>query len=958
MTNSKQIEIENKWQKIWEEKKVFEPKIDNSKKKFFITVPYPYGNSALHIGHGRTNTSADIIARYHRLKGENVLFPMGYHISGSPVLAVADSISRGDKKQIKITREAISDYVKNKEEQDKIIKKFSNPYEIANFFTKTIKNSFKSIGLSIDWRRDFTTGDEIYNKFIEWQYKKLNDLNILVQGKYPILYSPSDKNAVGEDDIKDGDTDKVTIQEMHAIFFKMKDENEYLVASTIRPDAIFGATNIWIHPEMEMLKIKFHEKIIIISEKSFCKLEHQFENLKIISKHKGNEFIDKIAIAPIVNRKIPICEATYLDENHGTGIVYSSPADAPADLIAIFDAQKTNKMSKEIKPIPMVDIYDKKGNLIPFENSCYAHDKLIKFNITNQEEHEKLENAKQELYKEEHYSGKLSKICGNYTGLPIKKAKDEIGNIMLKNNQAFILLETSRRAVTRANDEVIVAKLEGQWFLDYSKEETKKKAYELLDNLKYNPTNLKETQKGYLKWVQLRPCARKRGLGTKLPFDKEWIIEPLSDSTIYQMFYLIVNIIKDKNIDPQRLNYDVFDYVMLGKGNLTLISEETGLEKEILGEMREEVKYWKSFDLRYTAPPHMSNHLSFLIYHYALIFDKEYWPKNITVAGLLIKDGAKISKSKGNGIPLIRIKEKYGVDLYRLYIAIASNYDIEMDFKDDDILQLEKKFEKFKELNEKSINKEPKKYHEFSQINKWLISKFYSRTKTYFEMFENLRIREAFVSILYEFLNDITYHERRTSTEETLEVIKFISEDWIKLLTPATPHFCEEMFEKINKDEFASLSKYETETSKYINKEIEEIEEIVENIISLASKQKETKKITNPKKLTIIQAKDEKFNLFNDIKEQLNKTKNIKEILSFLIKKYPNEKKFISKFVPKTLGNGLSTYLEKEKEKKLLNEIKNFLAKEFNTKIEIIDGNSKENTPNTIMPAKPGVIIE
>ncbi len=76
--------------------------------------------------------------------------------------------------------------------------------------------------MGIDWSRKFTTGEPIYNKFIEWQYAKLNELGILTQGKYPILYSPEYENAVGEDDIKDGDTEKVTIQEMTYILFESK----------------------------------------------------------------------------------------------------------------------------------------------------------------------------------------------------------------------------------------------------------------------------------------------------------------------------------------------------------------------------------------------------------------------------------------------------------------------------------------------------------------------------------------------------------------------------------------------------------------------------------------------------------------------------------------------------------------------------------------------------------------
>src|SRR5690606_20254253 len=190
----------------------------------------------------------------------------------------------------------------------------------------------------------------------------------------------------------------------------------------------------------------------------------------------------------------------------------------------------------------------------------------------------------------------------------------------------------------------------GQWFLDYSKDETKEKAYELLESLEYLPDKLKETQRGYLKWVQMRPCARRRGIGTRLPFDDSWIIEPLSDSTIYQMLYLIQNILVSENIKSQSLSSMVFDYVFLGIGNVKMISEENDISENALKEMRRQVKYCKGLDMRYTNAGHMSNHLSFLIYHYALIFPSENHHKIITVVGYLIKDGAKISKSKVNGI--------------------------------------------------------------------------------------------------------------------------------------------------------------------------------------------------------------------------------------------------------------------------------------------------------------------
>ncbi|MHA1627609.1 MAG: class I tRNA ligase family protein, partial [Candidatus Baldrarchaeia archaeon] len=88
--------IEAKWQKKWEKAKIFEADPDPSKEKFFLTVPYPYTSGALHIGHGRTYTIGDIIARFKRMQGYNVLWPMAFHITGTPIEGISARIRSGE----------------------------------------------------------------------------------------------------------------------------------------------------------------------------------------------------------------------------------------------------------------------------------------------------------------------------------------------------------------------------------------------------------------------------------------------------------------------------------------------------------------------------------------------------------------------------------------------------------------------------------------------------------------------------------------------------------------------------------------------------------------------------------------------------------------------------------------------------------------------------------------------
>ncbi len=957
-----QKEIENKWQKIWEDKKVFETNLDEKKEKFFGTVAYPYANSILHIGHGRTFTSAEIFLRYQRLLGKNVLFPMGFHISGTPVLAVADAIKKGEEKQIKITKDAISEYLDDEGEIDATLKTFKEAENIAKFFSQTIEDSFKKIGIGIDWRRKFSTGDKLYNKFIEWQYKKLNNLGILTKGKYPILYSVEDENAVGEDDIKDGDTDKVSILEMTYILFEDKDEkNLFFAVATLRPDALFGTSNLWIKEDMKLVKINIGIQKWIISKDSYNKIKYQFDNVSLISEHLGKEFIGKNVISPIINREVIIAKANFLDSFQGTGIVYSSPAGSPHDFLALKQAISENRISPETKIINTVEIKDKKGNLIIYKGSCPAEDKCLKFNIKSIDDEENIEKAKQELYKEEHYGGKLNENANEFAGLYIKDAKDKIKAKLIELNLGGDLLETSRVAKTRNGDRVIVANLEGQWFLDYTNEDIKKKAYELLESMDYFPKKFKETQKFYLEWLTKRPCARKRGLGTKLPFDEEWIIEPLSDSTIYQLLYEISHIINRENINPENLKEELFDFLYLNIGNLKDVSKITNIQIDIVEEMKKEVDYWQNTDFRYVGQPHMSNHMSFLIYHYAIIFNKEelkkFHPKIALVGGMLQRNGEKISKSKGNGIPLSKIGKEFGADLYRLYIALAASFDASMDFKDEEIAQLEKKFDKFKELMFSSKNIEKISYENFNDLDKFLISKFYSNAKLYFENMEKIKIREAYVAILYDNLSAISYHSRRSSYEDTLKVIRFFFNDFLKLMCPAIPHICEELYLNEDNENLISLASFNTNCDDYINKNIENIENIVEDLISNIARVKDNKNLNEIKIIKIIQASNQRFLLFDELKKLLDETKEFKKIVPKLLENFKEESKFIQKFVPKTLSDGLDIYLSKIEEKNLLEKIIPFIENEFNTKVEIISNEDSINNLNAI-PRKPSIILE
>jgi len=156
---------EKKWQEAWSKGKIFQPDLDRNKKKFLITVPWPYTNGSLHVGHGRTYTLGDVIARYKRITGFNVLFPMGFHQSGTPILALASRLRNGDAKAISQLTRDIATYEPEQNIQ-KILKTMVEPKNIADYFSDATVKDFTSMGYSIDWSRRFTSADDFYQDFV------------------------------------------------------------------------------------------------------------------------------------------------------------------------------------------------------------------------------------------------------------------------------------------------------------------------------------------------------------------------------------------------------------------------------------------------------------------------------------------------------------------------------------------------------------------------------------------------------------------------------------------------------------------------------------------------------------------------------------------------------------------------------------------------------------------------
>jgi leucyl-tRNA synthetase len=828
---SESAKIEKKWQKRWEKDRLFEVDPDPKRKKFFLTVPYPYPNGALHIGHGRTYTVGDLIARYKRMRGFNVLYPMASHITGTPILGMVDRVKHGDPDAIEQYKRDLRVYLNSEEEVDAQVKKFTDPWVTVWFFADAISADFKALGYSIDWRRKFTTGDDIYNRFITWQYQKFMDLNYIKKGSHPLLYCPNCGNPVGEDDLLEGITAKV--KEFTGIKYPFEDG--YLVAATLRPETTFGITNMWINPTAEYVKVNVNGEKWIVSSAAAEKLKLQAKEVEVLERIPGSKIVGKSCKTVHDGRNIPILPADFVDVDNATGVVYSVPGHAPYDYIALrdlwddpTDLEEYGISADDVKKIEIVMMIEIEGG-----SQFLTKDAVEKLGVASQKDKDKLEEATQEVYKAEFYDGVMMDNCGPFSGRKVSGVKDDVVAWLKSQNLGDVFYEPDERPVVcKCGTDVQVAVLAGQWFLDYESPGWKDKAWDALNTMAIIPDNFRIMFESTFHWLAQRPCARRRGIGTPLPFDHDWIIEALSDSTIYMAFYTIAHKITENKLKPEQLTLSFFDYVFLSKGKVEKVAEETGVASDLLKSMHEEFLYWYPNDQRHTAPSHISNHLSFAIFHHAAIFPKKHWIQCISLNEHMNMEGGKMSKSKGNTIPLGEIPKKYGADVFRTYVVSAAEPGSLMDWRERDVPAVRNRIRQFSEIMKKYSKKTPKAYSKKdkpTEITRWILSRVNSIVQECTDYLDNFRIRDYAITVMSEMIRVVNHYlKRQVSKEERDATMAYVCDKWVRLIAPMTPHVSEEFWSKMDREGFISVAEWPKVDKKMIDPSAELAQQVVE----------------------------------------------------------------------------------------------------------------------------------
>ena len=340
--------IEKKWQNKWEKEGTFNAKTDYNMKKWYglIEFPYPSGQG-LHVGHPRSYTAIDIIARKRRLQGYNVLYPIGFDAFGLPA--------------------------ENYAIKTNVHPKITTAKNIAHF-----TEQLKSLGFSFDWSRVVDTTDPNYYKWTQWIFIQLFKKGLAYKATMPINFCTGCKvglaneevvNGVCErcgspvvqkeksewmlkiteyaqrliDDLDDVDfLDKIKTQQRNwigrsegaEVKFKIANSDEELTVYTTRPDTLFGATYMVIAPEHHLIQ-KLADKISNLDEiedyKKKAALKSDFERSEINKDKTGVEIKGIKAINPLTNKEIPIWISDYVLSSYGTGAIMAVPAHDSRD---------------------------------------------------------------------------------------------------------------------------------------------------------------------------------------------------------------------------------------------------------------------------------------------------------------------------------------------------------------------------------------------------------------------------------------------------------------------------------------------------------------------------------------------------------------------------------------------------------------------------------------------------
>jgi leucyl-tRNA synthetase len=724
--------IEQKWQKRWEEEGTFKISVKQAKKKFYLLEMFPYPSGELHMGHMRNYTIGDTVARFLRMRGFNVLYPMGYDALGLPA-------------------------------ENAAIEKKIHPASWTNRCIEKMKKQQKKMGLSYDWERLVITAAPEYYRWNQWIFLKFYEKGLAYRKKAPINWCPQCNTVLANEQVVNGKCwrceTSVEIKSLEQWFFKitdyadelledlkklkdwpervkimqenwigrsygtlvnfkLKDSDSLIPVFTTRPDTLYGATFMTFAPEHPMV-------LEFIAGTKYEKKVKDFINKVVIedrftrtgeNREKEGMFIGRYAINPLNGDEIPIYVANFVLLEYGTGAIMAVPAHDQRD----FEFAKKYHI-----PIKQV--------IVPPQEEPYTG--------------EDMERA---------YEGEGIMVnSAQFNGLSSQEAREKITQYLVQKGWGKKTVQYKLR----------------DW---------------LISRQRYWGTPIPII---YCEKCKIVPVPEE-DLPVELPSRVEFTGRgnPLANCSEF------VNCKCPKCGGPAKRETDTMDTFV---DSSWYFARYCSPQFKKLPFDKEEVKYWMPVDQYIGGIEHAILHLLYARFFTKALRDLGLYEidepfEKLLCQGMVIKDGAKMSKSKGNVVSVDEITQKYGADTARLFILFASPPEKDLEWSDEGVQGCYRFLNRIWNLVREIESKHNGTVVEtLKEEEKELRRITHSTVKKVTEDIENFHFNTAIASIM-ELLNGIYNYLRRRGNNSLVEESV---EKLILLLSPFAPHICQELWE-------------------------------------------------------------------------------------------------------------------------------------------------------------------
>ena len=893
--------IEAKWQKKWEEKRIFRARENPEKRKFYVLEMYPYPSSAgLHMGHIRNYAMGDAYARFRRMQGFNVLYPMGYDAFGLPA-------------------------------ENAAIKDKAHPKAYTEKAIAGIKKNQKALGLSYDWSREIATCYPDYYRWNQWFFLQMLKKGLAYKKLAPVNWCPKCETVLANEQVRDGkcwrcesDVEEKQIEqwffrttayadelledidrklqgwpekiktmqknwigrkEWIDIDYEIDGAGEKLTVSTTRPDTNFGATFVVMAPEhpllskeRSMIPPEFRNDVDDYAEKARKKTEK--ERIEEGNKKTG-VFTGLYCINQLTKKRMPIWITDFVLMSVGTGVVVGVPGHDMRDF----------EFAKEYK-LPII-------------------------RVVVGPDGDKSEITRKEQVQEEEGTMINSSFLN---GLDIHAATKKIMDYFEEKGWG------KRTIRYRLRD----------WGISRQR---------------YWGTPIPVI---YCKKCGIVPVDEK-DLPVMLPAGIEFTGHgnPLAN------FKPFVETKCPKCKGPARRETDTMDTFVDSSWYFLRYCNPSS--KEMFD--KKAVKYWMPVDQYIGGAEHAVMHLLYARFFVKALRDMGLLDfgepfTRLFNQGIVYKDGHKMSKSFGNAVTQEEIAGKYGIDTARLFLLFVASPDSQLEWSDEGITGAHRFVMRFWKTVEDTRGKDFRSgKHRTADL--MMQSRLHSAIRRVTDSLEGFRFNVT-IGMLMDLLSAIQKYSNIPQKPHG-EVFSECMESFVVMFSPFAPHMCEEAWEAIGKKPFVSVRPWPKADAAKISREMELGERMLGQTIEDVETVKKLSGIEKPSRIRIYVSQEWKYVFFKELAAIMAKTKDFREIMPHLTKGPLKEHgKEIAGLLPRLLKAGQAPEAADQKtELDVLEDSKDLLESQFGCSVEIVCAEAaKSDKAAKAMPGKPGIEVE